>query len=210
MKYPVLRGQGSNISWVFLGDNTSTVGAGKTGLTNASAGLNIAVRRELVAAMTAYSGANIGTIATLGTWVNPGLGKCNFKEVDPVNSPGMYEVHWENAVYSASDASRKLLGYVQATGVVPAPFEDLLTGFDVQSAAPTVTITLSQLLDTTTLPLTNASNNTVGNALWGALSGQGVGGVSIVGTTLTLTDIKEATAIRTFTISPAPVAASKT
>jgi hypothetical protein len=124
---------------VFLPDSTSTTGAGKTGLTNASGGLNIAVRREKSAAFTSYTGANISTITTLGTWADPTSGKCRFKEVDATNAPGLYELHFVDALYDASDTSRKLLGFVQATGVAPTPFEIVLTAVDVQSAAAFIT-----------------------------------------------------------------------
>jgi hypothetical protein len=126
------RGLTANIAFVFLGDSASTTGAGKTGLTNASAGLNISVRRERSSAMTAYTGANIGAISTLGTWAAPGAGKVNFKEVDATNAPGLYELHFEDSKFDASDTSRCLVGMVTATGVVPAPFEIPLTAVDVQ------------------------------------------------------------------------------
>ncbi|MDQ3832235.1 MAG: hypothetical protein M3315_01100 [Actinomycetota bacterium] len=132
MKYLPVRGQTGNIAFVFLPDSASTVGAGKTGLTNASAGLTISVRREKSAAVTAYSGANIGTIATLGTWVNPGTGMVNFKEVDATNMPGVYELHFVDALFDTSDTSRKLVGMVQATGIAPSPFEMGLVAADLQ------------------------------------------------------------------------------
>lgn len=131
-KYQRVRLSASNIAWVFLPDSASTVGAGKTGLTNASAGLDISVRRELSSAVTSYTGANIGTIATLGTWVDPGAGKVNFKEVDATHWPGMYELHFVDLLFNASDASRMLGGFVQATGIAPAPFEVELTALNVQ------------------------------------------------------------------------------
>ena len=132
MNPPRARGLAGNIGFVFLGDSSSTAGAGKTGLTNASAGLNVSVRREKSATMTAYTGANVGAISTLGTWAAPGAGKVNFKEVDATNTPGLYELHFEDSKFDASDTSRSLVGMVTATGVVPAPFEIPLTAVDVQ------------------------------------------------------------------------------
>lgn len=132
MKYLQKRGQTDNIAFVFLQD--STTGVPKTGLDHSSAGLLISVRRELSAAFTAYSGSNIGAIATLGTWVDPGSGKCNIKECDATNAPGLYELHFRDAVFDTSDTSRKLVGMVQATGVIPCPFESVLSAFDVQDA----------------------------------------------------------------------------
>jgi hypothetical protein len=139
MKYLSSRGTTSHIAFVFLPDSTSTTGAGKTGLTNASAGLNIAVRREKSAAFTSYTGANISTITTLGTWADPTSGKCRFKEVDATNAPGLYELHFVDALYDTSDTSRKLLGFVQATGVAPTPFEIVLTSVDIQSSTAFIT-----------------------------------------------------------------------
>lgn len=129
-----LRGQTSNIGFVWIADTASSTGGGKTGLTSASGGLLISVRRELASTMTAYSGANIGAVSTLGTWANPGTGKVNIKEVDATNAPGLYELHFENAVYSASDASRKVVGMVQVTGGAPTPFEMPLAAVDAQDS----------------------------------------------------------------------------
>src|SRR5690348_14830909 len=112
MRDTIARGQGSNIGFVWLGDSTKTDGSGKPALTNASAGLIIAVRRELAATMSVYSGANIGTITTLGTWADPGTGKCNFKLIDDTNAPGLYELHFVDLLMGSGDASRKLVGMV--------------------------------------------------------------------------------------------------
>lgn len=133
-KWNAARGSTSRIAWVFLPDSTSTTGAGKTALTNGSSGLNISVRREFTAAVTTYSGANIGTIATLGTWANPGVGKVNFKEVDSTNLPGLYELHFVDLLFAAGDGSRWLGGMVTASGVAPSPFELELDGMDAQNA----------------------------------------------------------------------------
>lgn len=134
MKYLEVRGQTSNIAFVFLADSTSTTGAGKTGMTNASAGLNISIIRELSSTMTAYTGGNIGTITTIGTWVDPGAGKCNFKEVDSTNAPGLYQLHFVDLIFGASDNSRILAGMVTATGVVPGPLEIVMSAVNIQSA----------------------------------------------------------------------------
>jgi len=135
MRDTPVRGQTSNIGFVFIPDTTSTTGAGKTGLTNASAGLNIAVRREKSAAFTSYTGANVGTIATLGTWVDPTTGKVNFRECDSTNAPGLYEMHFEDVRFGTADTSRKLIGMVQVTGGAQSPFEVQLLAVDSQDAA---------------------------------------------------------------------------
>lgn len=133
-KWNAARGSTGRIAWVFLPDSSSTVGAGKTALTNASVGLNITLRREKAAAVVTYTGGNIGTIVTLGTWVDPGAGKANFKEVDATNLPGIYEVHFVDLQFVVGDNSRWLGGMVQATGIAPSPFELELDGADLQNA----------------------------------------------------------------------------
>ncbi len=135
--YTRARGSTGNKIQIFLPDVTSTAGAGKTGLTNASANLNISVRRSNAATMTAYTGANIGTIATLGTWVDPGTGKCNFKEVDSANAPGLYEIHFVDALFDTSDTSRHLFGMITLpNSIVPTPFLIELLADDNQVAKP--------------------------------------------------------------------------
>ena len=135
-KLNTARGSTGRIAWVFLPDSASTTGGGKTGLTNASAGLNVSVRRENTSTgVTTYTGANVGAVATPGTWADPGSGKVNFKEVDATNLPGVYELHFENALFNAGDTSRWLAGMVQATGVAPSPFEIALDAIDTQDGA---------------------------------------------------------------------------
>jgi hypothetical protein len=139
-KFNATRGSTSRIVWFFLGDSASTTGAGKTGLTNGSGALNITVRREKSGSVTTYTGANIGAVATLGTWADPGAGKVNFKEVSSANLPGVYEVHFQDTLFGTSDTSRWLAGMVTATGVVPTPFEFELDAFDLQIAKQAVTV----------------------------------------------------------------------
>jgi hypothetical protein len=134
MKSITKRGSTANLFVVFLQDSASTTGAGKTGLTSASAGLVVSVRRELAASVTSYSGANVLSISTLGTWVDPGVGKVRFKEIDPTNQPGLYELQFVDSLFDGSDASRLLTGMVIATGVAPTPFEIELTAVDLQDA----------------------------------------------------------------------------
>jgi hypothetical protein len=129
---PKIRGQNGNIVFVFLGDSTSTTGAGKTAITHSSAGLNISIRRELAATFTASTGANLGAVATLGTWVDPGAGKANIGECDATNTPGLYEVHLPNVGFGTGDTSRCIVGMVTGTGLVPAPFEAPLWAVDPQ------------------------------------------------------------------------------
>lgn len=87
---------------LWLADGSSTSGAGKTGLSGTSAGLIIAVRADGQATPTVYTAAagTIDTIATIGQYVAPTAGKCRFKEVDPTNEPGTYELQISNILFA--------------------------------------------------------------------------------------------------------------
>jgi len=117
-----MRGSTGRMASVFIQDSTSTVGAGKTGLTSASAGLIIAVRRELSSSYSVYSGGNILAVTTVGTWLDPGAGKVRFGPEDATNAPGVYHLQFVDSLFGTSDASRYLVGFVQVTGGAPVPF----------------------------------------------------------------------------------------
>lgn len=128
------RGSTGRMISVFLPDSASTVGAGKTALTNASAGLIIAVRRELSSSWTVYSGANILAVTTVGTWLDPGAGKVRFGEEDATNAPGIYHLQFVDSLFNTADGSRELIGYIQATGIAPVPFSVDLEAINPQDA----------------------------------------------------------------------------
>lgn len=165
MKPPLLRGQTSNIAVVFIPDTTSTTGAGKTGLTNASAGLLIACRREKSPTATVYSGANIVSITTLGTYASPGAGKIGFKEIDATNQPGMYELQFDDALLNTSDTSRMITGMVQVTGGAPSPFEIALWSIDPQDGVRAAMTSLPNATAGTSggLPVLDASLRVLAN-----------------------------------------------
>ncbi len=117
---------------VKLLDSASTAGAGKTGLTYQSAGLNISTIASNEATATAYTGGSLGTITTLGTYSTPTT-TANFKEVDGTNHPGVYEIHIPNARFAVANA-RKLIVSVQATGVVQCDMEIQLAAIDPYDA----------------------------------------------------------------------------
>ena len=94
---------------VFIPDNSVTTGAGCTGLTSSSTNLTIAFSRELQNGGTSYTGANIETITTIGTYQAPTSSSyVRFKAVDATNFPGLYELHFHNsaAAFGTGDASR--------------------------------------------------------------------------------------------------------
>jgi hypothetical protein len=112
---------------IFLPDTGSIAGGGRTGLNIASSGLRIAEISDNEAAATVYTGSNLETITTLGTWVEPSVGKCRFREVDANNLPGVYEVHISNARQVAS-FPRSIIICIQADGIAPTYAEIELLG----------------------------------------------------------------------------------
>jgi hypothetical protein len=104
-------GSTSNIERVFLykdsGAAAGTEGDPMTGLTNASTGLSISVIADVTAAPTVDTSAatsSIQGITTLGTYETPTAGFVRFKEVASTSMPGLYELQWEDSVYSVSNA----------------------------------------------------------------------------------------------------------
>lgn len=137
MKLSRVRGATSNIFDLFLQDSSSTTGAGKTGLSSSSAGLVVAVKRELASTYTVYAQAssNIESITTIGTFAAPTASKCRFKEIDATNAPGMYQLMLADALFDAGDASRWITGLVfGASGLAPVPFEIALDAINRQDA----------------------------------------------------------------------------
>lgn len=125
MKEIIERGATSQIVHVFIPDSASTTGGGKTGLTEASAGLKIVVMRPGEASPTKYlqSAGNIETITTIGTYQAPTAGKCRFKEIDATDLPGWYELHFADALFNTTSSRRSLGGMISgASGVAPTPF----------------------------------------------------------------------------------------
>jgi hypothetical protein len=64
-----------------------------TGITNATSGLKINFIRPGDASVTSFTGSNLETITTIGTFQAPSSGKIRIKEIDATNMPGWYEVH---------------------------------------------------------------------------------------------------------------------
>lgn len=125
------RGQGSIILRIKVLDSAATTGAGKTGLTNASAGLIISAIADNEAVATPYTQAagNIETIVTLGTFAAPTAGKCRFKELDATNHKGCYEIQLADARYAVSGAKSLLVSLGGAAGASETdaviPLQDL-------------------------------------------------------------------------------------
>lgn len=134
------RGSTSNMVNIFVPDNSVTTGAGVTGLTKDSTNIGIAVRREKSASETTYTGANIETQTTIGTFQAPSSSaKCRLKETP---NPGQYEIqfHDDAGHFGTSDASEKVYVRIyEATTtdlkIGPNTKEIQLTAFDLQLAA---------------------------------------------------------------------------
>jgi hypothetical protein len=133
------RGATSQMVRIFIPDNSVTTGAGVTGLTFESTNLRVSFIREKDSALTSYTGANIETITTIGTFQAPSSSsKCRFKET-PI--PGVYEIHFHDSatVFGAADASEKVIVLVAedtttALKIGPNAKEIQLTAFDLQTA----------------------------------------------------------------------------
>lgn len=102
-----LFGAASNIVRFTLKDKTT--GQGKTGLTTATTGLVISTTCDSETGGTAYSGANLQTIATIGTFAAPTAGKCRFGEVDATNHKGLYEFQFLDARFAIAGAKRMVV-----------------------------------------------------------------------------------------------------
>ncbi|MFA6054041.1 MAG: hypothetical protein WC769_01575 [Thermodesulfovibrionales bacterium] len=110
MRFPRKRGSTSVIVRVFIPDNTSTTGAGLTGLTYQSTNLAISYSRELQNGCTQITGVNILDITTIGTWLDPTAGKVRFKAVDATNAPGLYELQFADAAaFGTGDLSQNVI-----------------------------------------------------------------------------------------------------
>jgi hypothetical protein len=137
-------GQTSNILQVRL--LNSVTGAPMTGLTSASSGLIISTRADVEAAATAYTGSNLETVTTLGTFAAPTSGKARFREVDATNHKGLYEIQIADARFAVSNAKRLVISISGVTNLHPT---DLIVVLDapvdirkvVGQVAPTPAVT---------------------------------------------------------------------
>lgn len=122
-KASLLGGKTSNIFLIFIQDNTSTTGVGKTGLL--FSGITGYYKRSNG---TAAVQITMATITTLGTFASGGL-----KEVDATNMPGVYEIHPPDAAF-ASGAKSVVIMYKGGTNMAPVLLEIELTTVDNQDS----------------------------------------------------------------------------
>lgn len=145
MSYPVKNGQASVVLRLKLLDSSSTVGAGLTGLTSASAGLIISTIADNEATATTYTqaGSTIESITTLGTFAAPTATKVRFKEVDATNHKGVYEFQIADARFAVSSAKSLLISILGATNLAQADYVLGLVSDDPYVAKPTNSSLLS-------------------------------------------------------------------
>jgi hypothetical protein len=93
----------------------ATTGQPITSLTPASTGLRISTIGDNEASGTAYTGANILSIATPGTYAAPGANQCRFGVVDTTNHPGLYEFQFLNPRLTPANAASVIVS-IQAPG----------------------------------------------------------------------------------------------
>lgn len=129
MKLNKVAGATSEIWQVFIRDSTSTVGAGLTGLTNASSGLTAYYHRDTDTTATVITLVTM----TVGTYTSSG-----FKEIDAANMPGWYQFCPPNAAIAAG---AKSCGFhlKGATSMVPLPIEVQLVAVNPDSATSFIT-----------------------------------------------------------------------
>lgn len=109
--------QTSIILRVKIRNSSVSTGAGLTGLTSASSGLQIAATADNESSPTTYTvaGSTIETITTLGTFATPTATKCRFKELSSTAHPGIYEIQLDNARYAVSNCKSLLVSINGAT-----------------------------------------------------------------------------------------------
>lgn len=103
----------TNVLWhVFLPDSTSTTGAGKTGLHNASTNLVWSYLRAGSNSTVQISVVN----ANLGEFASGGI-----KEISAANMPGMYEFGPPDAMFASG--ANSVVSFIKADGIAPTPIE---------------------------------------------------------------------------------------
>ena len=113
-KLIVSAGTTSRLEHVFILDSTSTSGAGKTGLTNASVTMYYIRPGDGTATSVTLSAGTVGTFggsATAGT----------FKEIDATNMPGLYEIGMPNNVFATTFNHSVVM--IKGTGIAPVVLE---------------------------------------------------------------------------------------
>lgn len=127
----------------------SDTGQGMTGLTNSSTGLSIAhsYDNNAGAVDTSAATSSIETIATLFTYATPTSGFVRFRELDATGRPGMYQLMFEDSVFSQTDSATLYIDINGVTNMMDMQYYITLDGItltDINSelssyGVPTVT-----------------------------------------------------------------------
>jgi hypothetical protein len=201
MRFPRKRGASSNMVRVFVPDNTSTTGAGCTGLSSGSTNLVIAFSREFQNGSTTYTGANIEDVTTIGTYEAPSSSsKCRFKAVDATNQKGLYEIHFHNnaTVFGSADAAKNVIINILETTttalkigpnmvMIPLSVRNVLDGESdiVAFLGSAITETAGQIAAAFTKFFNKATPTGTVNSLPDTVPGQ-TNGLALVGSAMTL------------------------
>jgi hypothetical protein len=202
MRFPRKRGATSVKARIFIPQNDSTTGAGKTGLAYGDTNLAIAYSRENDNGGTEVTGAgNILDITTIGTWQDPGAGKLRFKAVDATKMPGLYEIQFPDAAaFGTADTSQNLVVnvYEKTTSalkigpnmvLIPLSARNVLDGESdiVAILGAALTGTAAQIVAAFTKFFDKASPTGTVNSLPDAVAGANGGLPTTNGTVLTQT-----------------------
>jgi hypothetical protein len=132
MKLNVKKATASFICHVFVRDNTSTAGAGLTGLDNTKVVLYY-MRAGASTAVAVTLDASSGV--TLGTYKPTDNSHGAIKEVDATDMPGVYELHLaNNALATGANQVLFLLTDAGSNHVMPLAVEIQLVGYDPTAA----------------------------------------------------------------------------
>lgn len=105
------------------GSGTSP-GDGFPGLTNATAGLKIAVKADNEVLPTTYTAAGglVETIAAVGAYAAPTAGRCRLKLVDDANCPGLIQLQFEDSRFAVAGAKYFTCWITGVTGMAHCRF----------------------------------------------------------------------------------------
>jgi hypothetical protein len=148
----IVAGTTSYIMTVMAYDSSSTVGAGKTGITY-NGGVTFYYKRSNGSADVACT---INTITTLGTYAGSATNAA-WKEVDSTNMPGVYELHIPNNAFASG--ATDVMCFLALSGMVPIPlYFRINPPADLQTALGTaITCTTGGIPDVNTKNIANAA-----------------------------------------------------
>lgn len=127
-------GQSGVVLRVKILDKTRDDGGGLPGLNSTSAGLVVSTIADNestpISYRTSSTPSTIETITTLGVYQAPSAGCCRFREVDPTNHKGVYELQLPNARFAVAGARSLLISIFGATNAMDCDSLIPLTTWD--------------------------------------------------------------------------------